>query len=70
MGVDVKARDIVGKKVIAIHQSFWTKEEGCHTPCWCVERIEFEDGTTLVLSTVEGESGYGVEGTVYKRRKQ
>ena len=60
----MKARSLEGKVIRKVHQSPFPSTAG---PVWCIDAIEFTDGSVLRFLTVEGEGEYGVEG-VYPAR--
>lgn len=66
----MKGRDLVGKRVVAVRQTFWRAADGAHVPGWVLDSIEFDDGTELTFVVAEGEDSYGVEGIVTKCRRE
>lgn len=53
----MKVRDVVGKRIVAIRQERVATGRGKGW-CWDVQAIELEDGTVLILDTVETEFEY------------
>lgn len=64
----MRARDIVGKTVKALHQDIKRNPKTWRVES-CIEKIEFTDGTILMFHVSEWETGYGVDGIVIKKKK-
>jgi hypothetical protein len=63
----MKARDIVGKRVVAVSQV--RRSAGRSRPPFVdLRHLEFEDGTRLAFHVVETDWDYGVQGLVVKPR--
>ncbi len=59
----MKARDIVGKRIKAVHQTKFPTNSG---PAWHIDRILFDDGSSLVFVVGEMDGDYAVEGLFVK----
>jgi hypothetical protein len=55
----VKSRQLEGKTIRKVHQSWFDSTYGCKV--WTLDAIEFTDGTFLRFVVVEGEGDYGIE---------
>ena len=61
----MNGRALVGKRIKKVHQSQFESTSG---KVWCLDAIEFTDGSFLRFSTIEGEGDYGVAG-IYPGRE-
>ncbi len=51
----MKSRDVVGKRIVRVHQTrFWNEHLGRHE--WAVTSIDLDNGTSLLLMSVETET--------------
>lgn len=60
----VKAKDVVGRKIVAVRQS---RHKNRGKSIWHFESLLLDDGTVLKIETVEGENDYFHRLDVYKR---
>lgn len=61
----MKAKDIVGKTIKRVVQERYDSNTGAQ---WCIEAIEFTDGTWLRFLVHEGPAEYGISG-IYPARE-
>lgn len=65
----MKARDIIGKKVVAVHQTrFYNSHIGVMDIN--LKSIDFDDGSSIVFSAFETETEPGVGVTFFKSKKK
>lgn len=59
----MKARDIIGRKIVAVHQSRARRTSGNDGAAWAIDRIVLDDGSFLTFGTLEDIDGgdYSVE---------
>jgi len=51
----VRARDAEGRRIVKVHQArFWNEHLGHHE--WAVTSLDLDNGTSLLLMTVETET--------------
>ena len=63
----MRARNIVGKRVVAVKQSR-TSDSG-HNPVQNIDHILFHDGTILYFTVAELDGDYAVEAHTIKPKK-
>lgn len=66
----MKARAIVGKRVVAVRQQrVHPGSQGSHSYTH-INSIVFEDGTTLTFNVAQLESEYAIEASAWKNGKK